>query len=169
MVSSALEYFLSSRSDVVQLELIEISHPSFTQVYRRVRNHRDGVTVKHTPAGPDVFYAWYPMQVVELSDRADLDSGLRISFGDLGEVLPKELDAVTTADDMGTKPTIVYRVYRSDDLTEPLIGPVNLEATTFSFTREGASFEASAPYANRNRTGETYNITRFPMLRGFIK
>jgi hypothetical protein len=169
MVSSTLEYFLNSRSDVAALECIEISHPSFTQTYRRVRNHRDGVTVKHTPAGPDVFYAWYPMQITELSDRADLDNGLRISFGDLGEVLPRELDAVTSADDMATKPSIVYRVYRSDDLTEPMIGPINLEATFFSFTREGASFEASAPFVNRNRTGETYNLTRFPTLRGFLR
>lgn len=169
MVSSTLEYFLNSRSDVVALELLEISHPSFTQVYRRVRNHRDGITVKHTPVGPDIFYAWYPMQIEEQSDRADLDSGLRISFGDLGEILPRELDAVSDADNMVVKPSIVYRVYRSDDLTEPMIGPINLEATHFSFTREGASFEASAPFVNRTRTGETYNLTRFPTLRGFLK
>lgn len=169
MVSTTLEYFLNSRSDVVGFDCLEISHPSFTQVYRRVRNHRDGLTVKHTPGGADVFYAWYPMKIEELSNQADLDNGLRISFGDLGEVLPKELDAVTAADDMAIKPTITYRLYRSDDLTEPMLGPIVLEATNFSFTREGSSFEASAPYLNRTRTGETYNLTRFPMLRGFLR
>lgn len=109
------------------------------------------------------------MQIVEMKDSADLDNGLRISFGDLGEVLPKELDAVASANSMHIKPTIIYRVYRSDDLTAPMIGPIRLEATNFSFTREGASFEASAPYVNNNRTGETYNLTRFPMLRAFLK
>lgn len=168
MPSAALNYFLASRSDVVQLELIEISHPSFTQVYRRVRNHREGVDVI-LENGDDARFEWYPMQITELNDSADLDNGLRISFGDLGEVLPKELDAVTAEDNMAVKPTIIYRAYRSDDLTAPLIGPLLLEATTFSFTREGASFEASAPYVNQTRTGETYNLTRFPMLRGFLK
>lgn len=168
MPSSALEYFLNSRSDVVAFECIEISHPAFTRVYRRVRNHRDGISVTLEDATV-VTFDWYPMKIEELSDRADLDTGLRISFGDLGEVLPKELDAVTSADAMAVKPTIIYRVYRSDDLTAPMIGPIRLEATTFSFTREGASFEASAPYLNRTRTGESYNLTRFPMLRAFLK
>jgi hypothetical protein len=138
-------------------------------VYRRVRNHRDGIDVVLEGGGAPVHFAWYPMLIEELSDRADLDTGLRISFGDLGEVLPKELDAVTKADLMSIKPIIIYRMYRSDDLTAPLIGPITLEATTFSFTREGASFEAAAPYLNRARTGETYNLTRFPMLRAFLR
>lgn len=169
MVATALEYFLNSRSDVVALETIEISHPSFTQVYRRVRNHRDGIWLPIESEEAPVFFAWYPMLITELSDQADLDNGLRISFGDLGEILPKELDAVTSDDAMHIKPTIIYRVYRSDDISEPMFGPIYLEATTFSFTREGATFEASAPYLNRTRTGEMYNLTRFPMLRGFLK
>lgn len=166
---TALEYFLNSRSDVVAYECIEISHPAFTQVYRRVRNHRDGVTVTLEDGGGEATFDWYPMAIQELTDSADLDNGIRISFGDLGEVLPLELDAVTEADLMGVKPTVIYRVYRSDDLSAPMIGPVVLEAGTFSFTAEGASFEAVAPYVNRNRTGETYNLTRFYTLRGFLK
>lgn len=166
--SAALEYFLAGKRNHVLLELIEISHPAFGQVYRRVRNARDGVTVK-LETGAVVFFDWYPMQITALADAADLDTGFRIDFGDLGEVIPKELDNVRAADAMATKPEVTYRAYRSDDLTAPLIGPLRLEATTFSFKREGASFEASAPYVNLNRTGETYNLTRFPMLRGFIK
>lgn len=162
-----LDYFLGSTRDVVNLELVEISHPDFTQVYRRVRNARDGVTVTLETA-VDADFDWYPMEITELSDQADLDAGFRISFGDLGEVLPKERDAVYAADGMGTKPTVVYRSYRSDDLSAPLIGPLTLEANSFSFAPQGATFEASAPYVNVNTTGETYNLTRFPMQRGFL-
>lgn len=168
MPGNALEYFLSSRSDVVALETVEISHPAFTQVYRRVRNHREPLDVT-LETGENVEFLWYPMAISELTDSADLDNGFRISFGDLGEVLPKELDAVTVADLMSIKPTVIYRVYRSDDLSAPMIGPLHLEATTFSFTQQGASFEAVAPYVNRTRTGETYNLTRFFTLRGFLK
>lgn len=169
MVSTALEYFLNSRSDVVAYDCIEISHPAFTQVYRRVRNHREGVTVTLEGGGAPVHFDWYPLAIQEMTDSADLDNGIRISFGDLGEVLPKELDAVTEADLMSVKPKVIYRVYRSDDLSAPMIGPIELEATSFSFTQEGASFEAVAPYVNRTRTGETYNLTRFYTLRGFLK
>jgi hypothetical protein len=166
--SAALSYFLDSHRDVVELELFEISHPAFTQVYRRVRNHRDGVTVTLETAEVATF-DWYPLEIAELADEADLDSGLRIAFGDLGTVLPKELDAVAAADSMSIKPTIVYRTYRSDDLSAPLVGPITLEATNFSFKKEGATFEAHAPYVNRTRTGESYNLSLFPTLRGFLK
>jgi hypothetical protein len=167
-VPSAIEYFLNSSREVVQLDLLDITHPAFTQIYRRVRNNRDGVTVT-LETGEDVAYEWYPMEITELGDNNDLDTGFRVSFGDLGEVLPTELDAVTRADMMHIKPTIVYRAYRSDDLSSPMIGPLSLEATTFSFAGEGASFEATAPYVNKTRTGETYNLARFPILRGFLK
>lgn len=168
MPSTALSYFLDSDVDVVRLELVEFSHPAFTQVYRRVRNARDGVTVTLENGTPASF-EWYPMEITELSDQADLDTGVRIDFGDLGEVLPRELDAAYASDAMQVKPAVVYRAYRSDDLTSPLIGPLNLEATTFNFQPQGASFEASAPYVNNNKTGETFNLTRFFTLRGFLK
>jgi hypothetical protein len=165
---AAIDYFLNSTRDVVALELLEISHPSFTQVYRRVRNAPAGVTVTLETAEVALF-THYPMRITELGDQSDLDTGIRIDFGDLGEILPLEVDAVYDADNMDVKPTVIYRVYRSDDLTAPLIGPWELEVNTFSFKREGASFEASAPYVNRNKTGETYNLTRFYPLRGFLK
>ena len=167
MPSPALSFFLTSRRDVVYLDLLEISHPNFTQVYRRVRNHAAGVAVT-LETGETAAFEYYPMHVTELGEQVDLDTGLRIDFGDLGEILPQEVDAVTDAAGLGIKPTIIYRAYRSDDLTAPLVGPLRLEATSFSFQREGASFEAHAPYVNRNKTGETYNLTRFFMLRGYV-
>jgi hypothetical protein len=169
MPSTALQYFLNSNNDVVKIETLEISHPAFTQVYRRARNSdQDGIAVTLEDGTPAQF-DFYPMEITELSDQADLDTGVRIDFGDLGEVLPRELDAAYAADNMVTKPVVKYRAYRSDDLTAPLIGPLKLQATTFSFQREGASFEASAPYVNNNKTGITYNLTMFPMQRGFLK
>lgn len=167
-MSNALRYFLSAKRNVVALELVEFSHPAFSQVYRRVRNAREGVTVT-LEDGTVATFDYYPMQITELGDQIDLDTGVRIDFGDLGEVLPKELDRAYAEDNMAVKPVVIYRVYRSDDLTAPMLGPLRLEATTFSFTREGASFEAAAPYVNNSKTGESYNLSRFHTLRGFLR
>lgn len=161
------EYFLNSSSSVVQLELIEISHSAFTQSYFVVRNATNGVTVT-LEDGSSQEFEYYPLKVTPLGSRDDLDQAIRITLGDLGEILPKEIDAVSNSVGFIEKPIVKYRAYRSDDLSEPLIGPWILEVTTFNFNREGSTFEAKAPSLNINRTGEAYKIARFPMLRGFI-
>jgi len=166
-MSDYSEFFLSSKSSIVQLELLEISHPDFTQTYYIVRNATNGVTVTLEDLSVQEF-TYYPLKITNVGNREDLDFGLRIDLGDLGEVLPVEIDAISSASGFETKPTIKYRTYRSDDLTAPLLGPYTLEVDAFSFNREGSSFEARAPSLNINRTGELYKIDRFPMLRGFL-
>lgn len=166
-MSDYSEFFLNSVSSIVQLELLEISHPNFTQTYRIVRNSRTAVTVTLETSASAVF-SYYPLRITSIGARTDLDAGFQIDVGDLGEVLPQELDAVAAANGWNTKPTVKYRTYRSDDLTAPLFGPLTLEVTTFTFTKDGASFEARAPSLNMNRTGEVYDLTRFPTLRGFL-
>ncbi|MEI7704986.1 MAG: DUF1833 family protein [Deltaproteobacteria bacterium] len=161
------EFFLNARSSVVQLELLEISHPAFTRAYRIVRNAIAGVTVTLEDSTSATF-DYYPLRISPMAAKDDLDAGFSIQLGDLGQVLPVELDAVAEADGFATKPIVKYRVYRSDDLTAPILGPLVLEVVTFSFTREVSSFEARAPRFNLNRTGELYRVERFPMLRSTL-
>lgn len=161
------EFFLKSKSSVVQLETLEISHPNFTKVYRIVRNAVQGVAVTLENASLATF-DYYPLAIENAGVRDDLDQAITINLGDLGEVLPKELDEISSNNGFGTKPTVIYRTYRSDDLTRPLFGPVLLEVTSFAFNREGSTFEAKAPSLNVNKTGERYKLDRFPMLRGFL-
>lgn len=151
----------------MQLECVEISHPNFTKTYYVVRNAVNGITVTHE-GGTTHDYEYYPLQISKLETTDDLDSGLQINLGDIGEVLPKELDAIRAADAFHIKPTVRYRAYRSDDLTAPMLGPFRLEVTTFSFAQEGASFDAKAPSINISQTGEIYRIERFTGLRGFL-
>lgn len=166
-MSNYSEFFLNSSSNVVQLECLEISHPSFTKVYRVVRNATNGATVKYEN-GVEYAHTYYPLKIDSIGARGDLDQGLSISLGDLGEVLPLELDAVTSENSFGIKPIVKYRTFRSDDLNNVLFGPLILEVTTFSFNREGSTFEAKAPSLNINKTGEVYKIDRFKTLRGFL-
>jgi len=277
-MSAYTEFFLNSPSSIVQLELLLISHPSFSQDYRIVRNAVNGITVGglgsggvnlFNPADPDVvedyyvypsgvlsanssywasgyvplvpgttytrsfvsFYAYYdqdknflseyrdntvgsatftvpegvaygrfsinnssyptfrivrgtsagdpiawgeadfayyPLRIVGNGTRENLDFGIRIDVGDLGEVLPAELDRIATDLTYGKLPTVRYWTYRSDDLTTPLYGPLVLEVKNINFTRLGATLDAKAPSLNVNRTGERYKTSRFPMLRGFL-
>lgn len=166
-MSSYAEFFLNSKSSVVQLETLEISHPNFTKVYRVVRNAVEGVSVT-LETGDFATFDYYPLQIENAGIRDDLDQSIKINLGDLGDVLPKELDEVSSNNGFGTKPIVVYRTYRSDDLSRPLFGPVTLEVSTFAFNREGSTFEAKAPSLNINKTGEVYSLDRFPMLRGFL-
>jgi hypothetical protein len=161
------EYFLKTSSAVVQLETLEISHPNFTTTYRIVRNSRASITVTLEDSSSATFN-YYPVQITSLGARTDLDAGFTIDIGDLGEILPTELDAIATANAFNIKPTCKYRTFRSDDLSAPLFGPLNLEITQFAFSKEGATFEAKPPTINTTKTGEVYDLIRFPMLRGFL-
>lgn len=168
MASAQLQWFLSMQRDEVLLDCIAISHPNFSQAYYKCRNcDFDGIDLTHED-GSVQHYDYYPMRLTELADENDLDSGFRIDFGDLGQVLPNESDNVKRNDGMLVKPTVVYRGYKSSDPTSPLLGPITMEAPSFAFDPTGASFEAAAPYINNTKTGETYNPARFPMLRGFL-
>jgi hypothetical protein len=166
-MSNYSEFFLNSKSSVVRLETLEISHPNFTKTYRVVRNSVAGLTAK-LETGETVTFDYYPLRITSSGSRDDLDASIRIDLGDLGEILPTELDNVSSANGFSTKPVVKYREYRSDDLNNVLNGPIVLQVTTFSFKREGSSFEAKAPSLNVNRTGEIYDFERFPMLRGFV-
>jgi hypothetical protein len=161
------EFFLKSSGSIVQLECLEISHLSFTKTYRVVRNNTKGVTVRYED-GIDYLHDYYPLAIRSLGSRGDLDAGLQITMGDLGDVIPTEMDEVSTAITFGVKPVVKYRTFRSDDLLTVMFGPLILEVKTFSFNREGSTFEARAPQLNINKTGEVYKLDRFPMLRGFL-
>lgn len=162
------EFYLNSKSSIVQLECLEISHSSFSQTYRAVRNATHGVTVTHED-GSDHFYGYLPMRIRSAGVRDDLDHILQIVMGDLGEIVPMELDRVRADDKLGEKPVLVYRTYRSDDLSKPLFGPLVLEVRSFNMDRNCCTFEAKAPSLNVSRTGESYSLARFPMLRGLLK
>ena len=163
------DFFLNTRSNIYQLELLELSHRSFTQTYRIARNGEDdGVTVDLGLGEQGVYFGTYPARISSTGSRDDMDAGLRIELGDLGEVVPREIDAVAEAGDFLTKPALRYWVFRSDRLTSPIYGPLNLEIPSFNFNTQGVSFEARAPSLNVTRTGERYKLDRFTPLQGYI-
>lgn len=168
-MSDLSEYYLNSRSDVKQLDLIEISHSQFSKVYRIVRNWRAGVTVDLSPDQQDVAFEYYPLQVELEGNKDDLDSSIKVNLGDLGEVVPSEIDRIAEANAWDEKPQMRHWTFQSDNLTQPLSGPFDFEIPAIAFTEEGASFEASAPQLNLTKTGERITLVRFPMQRGITQ
>lgn len=161
------DFYLNSNSDVVQFETIEISHPNFTRSYFFVRNNTAGLTATLETAASQVF-EYYPMSITENGSSNDLDYSLNVELGDLGEVLPLEINAIAVANGLFVEPIVVYRTFRSDDLSSPMIGPINLKLKSFASNKVGSVFEAKADNANSQRTGELYTASRFPMLRAFL-
>jgi len=166
-MSAYTEFFLNSKASIVQLDCLEISHPDFTQTWYLVRNATGGVTVTHEDSSSHA-YVFCPMKTELTGPRDDLDNILRVTLGDLGEIIPTELDAIRTADSFEIMPTVKYRTYRSDVLTAPLFGPIILEVRKFNMNQDGAQFDAKAPTLNTNKTGERFTIARFPALSGLL-
>ena len=108
------------------------------------------------------------MKITKNGSVGDLDYGLQIEFGDLGGNLQLELDLVAANNGFDTKPVCKMRGYRSDDLSKPIHGPLTLEVNELAFNKDGAQFDAVAPYQNQSSTGRLYTLNQFPMLRGFL-
>jgi hypothetical protein len=166
-MSDYSEFFLNGPIRVANLETLQISHPSFSKTYWIVRNSRLGITANLENGSPQ-FFEYYPLQIIRTNTDNTLDQIYRVSLGDLGEVLPKEMDRVDAAGTRLTRPIVRYRTYRSDDLSKPLLGPMKLEIIDLPFSREGVAFEAKAPTLNHMQTGEYYDLTRFPGLRSTL-
>lgn len=166
-MSTLTEFFLAAKKNVVQIDTLELSHPSWTKSYFVVRNARKGF-VGRLENSLDQFFQYVPMQVTNLGAKGDLDTGVSIVFGDLGETLPKELQRIRDDDAFNVKPSVIYRVYASDAPTVILEGPFRFVAKALGFNRNGCQFEARAPGLNYSTTGMLYTLERFPMLRGAL-
>lgn len=115
-MSDLADFFFSAAPSVVRYQLIELSHPNFTQTYRLVRNATEGVYVKHEGSSVPTFYTYMPMRIDEIGSDNSLDQSMDVTFGDLGSILPFEIDLISNANSMGTKPVLTYREARSDEM-----------------------------------------------------
>lgn len=160
-------YFLNGNQSVVRLDTLEISHQNMSQTYRMVRNNRDGIQATIEDGSTQTFQ-WYPFRLKDSAIKNSLDYELQIILGDLGEIMPMEIERIRAANNMVTPPTVIYRAYASDDLTEIMVGPLTLQMQNPSTERRGTSFSAKPLNANDTSTGLLYTFSRFPMLRGTL-
>lgn len=166
-MSAYASFFLNSPSSVVPLDTMVISHPSFSKTYYIVRNAINGITAK-LEDGTDATFEYYPLSIKQSGASDDLDQRLQVQLGDLGEIIPEEIDNAFNAGTLTTKPQLVFRCYRSDDLTAPMEGPFYYDIASIASKKKASAFTAEAPRLNNNQTGELYSLDRFPMLGGFV-
>lgn len=160
-------YWLVGRHDEVRLECIEITHPSFTKNYRFVRNHADGVRVKHEN-GTYYDYEYLPLTIAASKSSDDLQQGFTIGIGDVGDIMPKEIQRLRNGSYPNVRPIVNYRVYLTSDLTQPMTSVLGLEVTDNQRQKSGAVFSCKAKETNKTSTGVKYTLDKFPTLRTFL-
>lgn len=166
---SLSSFYLDSSPSVYKIEGLEISHSDFSQVYYIQGDVNQTLTLgRNVGGGGDADFIFAPMRLKAIRSSNDLESGFDVQLGDLGEFIAKEIDNVISGDGFSEKPKVIYRVWTSDDLSEPAIPPQSFEITDVAFSMEGASFSAKARQLNLNRTGIRYTLDKFPGLRGFL-
>lgn len=163
-----IDFYFGAPQSTAELETMEISQPSFSQVWRIQSHYREGFWAR-LESGELVFWQYVPMRLRSLGDRGNLDFGISVTLGDLGEILPEEIERARRAGTLRTiPPTVRYRVYRSDDLESPMVGPITLQARKIVRSRDGAQFDSTAPQANITKTGMLYRTDLFPTLLGYL-
>ncbi|OTG78496.1 hypothetical protein B9T31_17565 [Acinetobacter sp. ANC 4558] len=154
-------FFLNSSGGVVQLECIEISHPSFTKTFRYVRNDEDGVKI-----GKDV-YQYQPMSIKRANVTNDLEQRFSITLADMEDEFSDAIDNIHQSASPRVKPKLVLKMYRDDDLSAPMNEIQTLEIATISGDSTGlVTFEAQAPELNAVKTGRLFTFEDYPLLRG---
>lgn len=162
-MSDYTSFFLNSGAGVVPLECIEIDHPSFTEAFHYVRNDTSGVV-----AGGKS-YLYQPLSIQRSNVTNDLDQAMSITLADMQDELMQAIVAVRSSSYATTRPTFKYRVFRDDDLTEPMVELQTLEIASISKDSSGlATFDATAPELNSVATGAVYTFEQFPLLRGTL-
>lgn len=159
-----VSFFLNAQGGIVSLDCIEIAHSSFPKVFRYVRNDTSGITVKHED-GFDYFYEFQQMEIGRKNITNDLDQVFSITLADYDDALIQAYANLTD----NIPPTFKYRIYRDDDLSGPMQIIQTLDIVSMNKDGTGlVTFDAQAPELNSVRTGDSYSMERFPMLRGTL-
>lgn len=167
-MSDLTEYFFNSAPSVTRLQMIEIDHSAFLGgPFYLTPSVMGGITVTHEDATV-ADYQYVPMEIKTMGSTGNLDQELEVTVGDLGEILPAQIGFMRNANKMREKPSLIYREYASNALADPMFGPFTLQINSIAFNKTGATFVAKTVAFNRSRTGEIYDLTRFPMLGGFV-
>lgn len=167
-MSNLTEYFFNRSPAVFRLQMVEIDHSAFLDgPFRLCPTVMGGITVTHEDTVV-ANYQYVPMEIKTMGSTGNLDQDLEITLGDLGEILPAQIGFVRNANKMREKPSLIYREYASNALSAPMFGPFTMQVNGISFNKTGATFTAKPVAFNRSRTGEVYDLTRFPMLAGFV-
>lgn len=151
-------FFLNNHGGAVVLECLEITHPSFNEPARFIKNDTDGVIAEGQS------YEYQPMSIKRNNVSNDLEQQLSITLADMEDHFFKQ---VINTMDSNTRPSVVFKLFSDQDLEMPLMTMQKLEIASLSKDSGGlATFDAQAPELNSVKTGRIYTLEDFPLLRG---
>ena len=151
-------FFLNNHGGAVILECLEITHSTFTEPTRFVKNDTNGVIAEGQS------YEYQPMSIKRNNVSNDLEQQLSITLADMEDHFFKQ---VINTMDSNTRPSVVFKLFSDQDLVTPLMTMQKLEIASLSKDSAGlATFDAQAPELNSVKTGRIYTLEDFPLLRG---
>ncbi|GEK44944.1 DUF1833 family protein [Acinetobacter johnsonii] len=151
-------FFLNNHGGAVVLECLEITHPSFNEPARFIKNDTDGVIAEGQS------YEYQPMSIKRNNVSNDLEQQLSITLADMEDHFFKQ---VINTMDSNTRPSVVFKLFSDQDLEMPLMTMQKLEIASLSKDSAGlATFDAQAPELNSVKTGRIYTLEDFPLLQG---
>lgn len=163
-----LQSILNDDPAVIEFDCLEFSHPDFSQPFCFVRNAVKGITVTHEDATTHD-YVYAPLTIKNTNSTDDLDQTLNISVGDIKGSIAQVMNPIAYGNNWNIRVTVIRRIYLSTDLTAPVLSLPALEVYSYKRDAMGnALFDAKAAELNSNKTGETYTLERFPLLRALL-
>lgn len=165
-------FHLDSSPAIALLETIEINHSAWDKPIRIVTNHADGLSARNE-LGQYVVYDFAPLLISKGETSDNLDQSLKITLGDLGEVVPPLIDKIRQQDS-DESPQVTYRAYVFDAGAMQLVKetPIDiikgLTITSMSRDVNATTFEAKTEDKNTLKTGRIYNSNDYPDLKGLL-
>ena len=156
-ITSDLKRYYASSGSAVKLDTLEIKHTTFTNPYYIVNDFQDLTAGLENSAG-NVTFKKYAFEITEPSKDDNGNQTLGITIDAVNLELVNLLS--TAVEDTNNNPIIVtYRVYLSDDTTEPKSTPLELELTSVTINNQTISGTAEM-VALQNKRFLNVNYTK---------
>lgn len=159
-------YHLIGNPNDVLFECIELSHPAIT-THRFVRNHDKGLTVTHEN-GVVADYQYAPIKVDRGQSNEKLSQTITVTIGDLGMIIPTEVDKILDSEFELEHPTLTYRSFLSSNLNEPYETSRGLKVTENTPQKFGAVLKAKTRSLNDRKSFRKFSLDKWRALRGFL-
>lgn len=159
------QFVMNSQSDSVELDLIEISSPHFSKVYRYVNNA--GLGVDLTLNGEVVHFEYMPFVVRESDKKFNLDSELSLALPGGSEDMSREVERLIRSgaiNNPSKRPIFKRWFFSSKNLTQPALTHPELEVFGCQRDHQKSVIQCGSSNMKSEGIGMFATIDQFPML-----
>lgn len=167
-------FFSQKPTNAIAFKTIEYYHPAFGSIFLlqsggKVFYDKDLTIESEDPnnAGQTVSFKPTSMTVQDPKQKGSSDMTMSVSFPsiDAGSVIRSAIKSLSVWDWFKSPIHQVYRIYRSDDTSSPLV-VLRLFVSEDGITDDGSSITIQSADDNPSdfRVSETYTVARFPGL-----